>query len=84
MYLDDSTSPDFWFEIRLIDGADNLIAYGRFTNTQVQKNTMPVVDAPVQPDYFQIQVRKGSAGVSLTVAGVLLQVLPGRRVILPI
>ncbi len=66
---DDSSYAEFWHEVRIIDGSGNVITSGRFTNNALQINTMQVLNAPVNPDYFQIQVRKGEAGISVTVAG---------------
>lgn len=61
---DDSSSPDFYYDIRLIDvgNNDHVLASGTYSNSTQQVVELPVANAPIHPSGFKLQVRKGPAG----------------------
>lgn len=64
----DSGSANFYYDVQIIDDSNNVIASGRFNNTMVQDNSLPVAAASVNPAAHSLQIRKGSAGAAVYLA----------------
>lgn len=60
--LNDSGSPNFWYDLQVIDDNNNVIGSGRFNNSTSADCSLPVSAAPINPGCFRLQCRKSTAG----------------------
>lgn len=65
--VNDSGSPNFYYDVQIIDDSNNVIASGRFNNSTSADNSLPVAAAATNPGAHRLQLRKGPAGATVYV-----------------